>query len=886
MSTPNLKMLIDRLDTSCKQSLESATEICLRRQHFNVELEHWLQALLSDNQNDFCKLLLQNNCSPSDIINGINHNLEKIKCGNEQTPAISPRVIDWINEAWLIASLEHNLTQITIGTLLLALVQNPILNQLCLNISSEFAKLATDKVKEQFVALSQQPIASDHDKHAIPKVDNTALQQFAIDLTELAQSSKLDAAVCREKEVQQIMQILARRRQNNAILVGDPGVGKTAIVEGLALRVIKGDVPDLLNDVKIYSLDLGLLQAGASIKGEFEKRLKALIDEVKSAAQPIILFIDEAHTLIGAGGQSGQNDAANLLKPALARGELHCIAATTWREYKQYFENDAALTRRFQVVKVLEPEVDAAVYMLRSMITSLEKHHNVLILDKAIKQAVNLSKRYISDRFLPDKAISVLDTACARVASQHNTTPALVEQKQKYIAQLEMELTQLAKESAHGIVPDVSLTDLSNKLDELRIELTQLTESWQTQSQLVQQIIDLTQKLRNYASIKEYVQPNELQKHLQERQEQLKTEQCVYKFIHPYVDDEIVADVISQWTDIPVGNMLKDQAQRFIDLQNELSHKIIGQHVVIEKIANIMKTAGANLMDPNKPMGVFLFIGPSGVGKTETALVLAESLFGNKSKIITINMSEFKEAHKVALLTGAPPGYVGYGEGGILTEAVRRKPYSIVLLDEMEKAHPSVQDIFYQVFDKGVLQDSQGRIVNFKNTLIIMTANCCDKVITENWLRNPDSLRQAGFDEMIQSELLKTFKPAFLGRIKVMPYIPLDEQAIIEIANIKLQQIEERLSKHYQIRLKMTDSASHAIANHCISALIGARKIDAILNEFFLPKLAELVLNQLSDKNVIAQITINYSKKEKWQFKPEYNCENPDYAMEIANLPA
>lgn len=855
MGNLNLNALVSKLLAECKLTLESAAVFCLERMHYDIEIEHWLKILVNDEKSYFAILLAQNNCDTATIYNGIDKRLEKLKKGNEQTPTISHRVIDWLNEAWSIGSLDYQLSTIDSGLLLIALIREPILNQIAVNISNEFDKLSAEILQQQYFQLVKSQ-TNNSTKQTVTTTNSTALDEFAIDLIEQAKSGKLDPAICREDEIHQMMQILSRRRQNNAILVGEPGVGKTAIVEGLALRIANNDVPELLKDVRIYSLDLGLLQAGASIKGEYEKRLKNVIKDIKNSPFPIIVFIDEAHTLIGSGAQSGQNDAANLLKPALARGELHCIAATTWREYKQYFENDAALTRRFQVVSVDEPDNQAATFMLRSLAASFERHHKVFILDEAIQQAVVLSDRYISDRFLPDKAISVLDTACARIASQQTSFAGPIEKRRREIAQLTLEKQQLEKEITYGVAHCERLNELNTRIERETNDLQQLTEQWEYEKAFIQETLSLVGEVsdENTALIRQKLSEYQDESH----------------FIHPFVDIATVAQVIADWSGIPVGNMLKSQAQRILDLQEELTAKIIGQDQALIEVTAAMKTAGAKLMDPSKPLGVFLFAGPSGVGKTETALVLAESLFGDRKKIITLNMTEFKEEHKVALLTGAPPGYIGYGEGGKLTEAVRRDPYSIILLDEMEKAHPSVQDIFYQVFDKGMMQDSQGRIVNFKNTLIIMTANSASELIIDYALTDKGFLNDEKFQEEMQNELLKTFKPAFLGRIKVIPFSLLDETAVAKIASMKLKTIANRLYQQHHIKLEITAQASDAIVQQSLNHLIGGRQIDALLNQFILPKLSAYVLTQIIADEKIESIYVDYTKETGWLFETSH----------------
>lgn len=869
-----LKILISKLDNTCKTSLEQAVNLCMQYTHYNVELEHWLLTLIRNHNNAFTQMLHLAQCNVARIEQDILSSLERLKKGNDQNPALSQRIIDLIHEAWLLSSLQYDGEQIHSGMLLSALAQSHTLSQLLQAISNEFEKLqSADMNTLMQKALNMQTHSSadtsdesgSHTNKANTKTP--ALDQYTTNLNEQAKSGKIDEAIGRENEIRQVIDILARRRQNNAILTGEPGVGKTAIVEGFALRIVKGDVPDSLKEVVIHSLDLGLLQAGASVKGEFENRLKQLITDIKNAPYPIILFIDEAHTLIGAGGQSGQNDAANLLKPALARGELRSIAATTWAEYKQYFEKDAALTRRFQVVNVDEPNIPTAINMLRSLTPNLEQHHKIAILDEAVTLATTLSERYITARQLPDKSISVLDTACARVASKQTTTPAQLEANQKHLQQLNLELARLEQESLSQSQLDhrdriKALKSDSQKLEKLN---QQIDQQWQSEKKLVNQIIEFTQKLSNPKITP--AKQKSLQKSLKATQAKLSKIQSETPFVQAAVDGHAVAEVIADWTGIPVGKMMKDQGQTVMQLDQTLAQNIIGQDHAITTISESIKTSAAKLSDPDKPIGVFLFVGPSGVGKTETANLLAENLFGSRDKMTVINMSEFKEEHKISMLAGSPPGYVGYGEGGVLTEAVRRKPYSLILLDEMEKAHPGLQDVFYQVFDKGIMKDGQGRDINFKNTLIIMTSNACSESITK-LCENPEI--QANPDlilDQIESELMRTFKPAFLGRIKIVPYLSLAPEILHKIIGLKLAKVVNRIKTQYNVDLKIDAKVIQHIQSLCQHHSIGARQIDNIINHMILPELSSLLLDTVLNDIKINQIMINMSKDKQFHFK-------------------
>lgn len=846
-----LKTLISKLNNTSKQALEQSANICIQRQHYNIEIEHWLSVLLDDNDSKIVFILNKAQCNIDKVKKDINFSLEKLKTGNDQTPAISNRVIDWINQAWLIASLDYQGQQIDSGILTYALFNDHVLTQIIKSISNEFEKLDGDIIKTLMLEHDEQDqVSTDTTKI---KPNTKALAQFTINLNEQAKQGKIDQVIGREDEIRQMIDILSRRRQNNVILTGEPGVGKTAIVEGLALKIVEGDVPDILKNVVIHNLDMGLLQAGASVKGEFENRLKNLIDEVKASPVPIILFIDEAHTMIGAGGQAGQNDAANLLKPALARGELRSIAATTWAEYKLYFEKDAALTRRFQVVKVEEPNIDNATKMLRALAPNLEKHHQVTILDSAIIHATILSERYISGRQLPDKSISVLDTACSRVAGKLKATPTQIEKYQKDIELTEAEITRLKQEEKQGM----SHNDIPQKvkhIDDINKKLQQLNQQWQAEKQIVDNILELT------------TQDDPDKKQFKQLYNKLKKTQKDNPLLQAFVDDAVVAEVISDWTGIPVGNMVKDEAAQILQMQDTLKQKIVGQDQAIATISNVVKTASLKLSDPNKPLGVFLLVGPSGVGKTETAITLAEQVFGSKDKMTVINMSEFKEEHKISMLSGSPPGYVGYGEGGVLTEAVRRKPYSLILLDEMEKAHPSIQDVFYQVFDKGMLRDGQGRDINFKNTLIVMTSNACSDLITHLCLQSDNRPTLAEISKAIEHELLKTFKPAFIGRVNVIPYMPLDKPALSDIIKLKLNTIKKRFVKQHKIDLSFADNYVEFLINCTSQHVIGARLIDNLINSQLLPLLSDIFLEQMLNKKRLTKVIVDFTEQNKLSF--------------------
>ena len=848
-----LKTLINKLNDTSRHALEQSASICMQREHYNIEIEHWLSLLLDDKDSVLVYILSQAKCDFDKLKQDINNNLEKLKTGNDQTPAISNRVIDWINQAWLITSLDYKGQKINSGMLLYALFNDHTLIQIAHAISGEFDKLDSDLIK-RIMESSEKDIP--HETVENIKNPSKALAQFTINLNEQAKLGKIDQVIGREDEIRQMIDVLSRRRQNNVILTGEPGVGKTAIVEGLALKIVQNDVPDILSNVVIHSLDMGLLQAGASVKGEFENRLKSLISEIKSSTKSIVLFIDEAHSIVGAGGQAGQNDAANLLKPALARGELRSIAATTWSEYKLYFEKDAALTRRFQVVKVEEPSTENAIKMLRALAPSLEKHHQVTILDSAITQATILAERYISGRQLPDKSISVLDTACSRVAGKLNATPVPIEKYKKEIELLHDEINRLKQEQRQGIKHHI-INQKLKEIDKINKTLEQMESQWRAEKEIIVDIL----MLRDESLEQKNTDKNKFSKLYKILQKIQKDK----PLLQPFVDDMVVAEIIADWTGIPMVNMIKNEAEQILQMKETIKEKIIGQDQALETICNVIKTASLKLTDPNKPLGVFLLVGPSGIGKTETAITLAEHVFGSREKMTVINMSEFKEEHKISMLAGSPPGYIGYGEGGVLTEAVRRQPYSLILLDEMDKAHAGIQDVFYQVFDKGILKDGQGRDVNFKNTLIVMTSNACSELLTELYTsNNPDF---SNVNKAIESELLKTFKPAFIGRINIIPYMPLDKDALRNIVRLKLEKIIQRFSLQHNINLGFSDNYINYLESCANQHMIGARLIDNLINTQLLPVLSDLLLEQMLNKKRLIKIKVDFTEKRKFSFE-------------------
>ncbi|HRM31549.1 MAG TPA: type VI secretion system ATPase TssH, partial [Acinetobacter johnsonii] len=773
-------------------------------------------------------------------------------------------IIRLLEQAWLLASAEQN-PVIRTGHILVALLTAPDLHQMALRASSQFELFPIDTMKHKFLDLCSNSIEQDVLQETAPsesiepaqhlaKNKTPALDQYTINLTQKAQSGLIDPVIGREFEIRLMLDILMRRRQNNPILTGEPGVGKTAVVEGLALKIVNNQVPDALKNVQLHTLDMGLLQAGASVKGEFENRLKQVIQEVQSATHPIILFIDEAHTLIGAGGQAGQNDAANLLKPALARGELRTIAATTWAEYKQYFEKDAALSRRFQVVKVEEPTEDVAIDMLRAMLPVMANHFNLNIDDEAIVTAVHSSHRYISGRQLPDKAISVLDTAAARVALTQNAQPVKLDQILAQQHNLKLEYEILENEHKNLPIHHERLHDLKQKLAQLDCEIEHTQTQWQKERALVEQIKRLQQDTT----------ANNDQKEIAALREELSNVQGQNPLVFERVNTQIINEIISDWTGIPVGNMVNDEIKQILSLESKLAERVMGQDSALHQLVQGIKTSKAKLDDPNKPQGVFMLVGPSGVGKTETALALASELYGGESHLITINMSEYQEAHTVSSLKGAPPGYVGYGQGGVLTEAVRRNPYSVVLLDEIEKAHNDVQELFYQVFDKGTLEDGEGRIIDFKNTTIILTSNVGSNAIMQACLNQPIETwpTAESLAEQLKPSLYKQFKPAFLGRMRIVPYFPLHDDLLVQIIHHKIKKITSRLEKQYQTKVQYSEELVELLLSRCTEVDSGARNVDHILNASILPALATEILMALAADHLPKVIQIDVKDDE------------------------
>ncbi len=920
----NLKSLVGRLNDVTRNALEGAAGLCLSRTNYDVEIEHILAKLLEQDDTDLHKIAAHFEVNVDRLTKDVSVALDRLKSGNSRTPGLSDRIPQWIQDAWLLASVDFGAARVRSGHLILALLANERFARIAREVSREFDHISLEKLQSDLptitgdsseardaAALGEAGGVSDGAPVASGVPGKTkALDQYTEDLTAKAAAGKIDPVLGRDFEVRQIVDILTRRRQNNPILTGEAGVGKTAVVEGFALRISQGDVPDLLKNVAVRTLDLGLLQAGAGIKGEFENRLKSVIDEVKASPQPIIMFIDEAHTMIGAGGAAGQNDAANLLKPALARGELRTIAATTWAEYKKYFEKDAALARRFQVVKVEEPDEAKAIAMMRGIADKMEGHHNVRILDEAIVECVKLSNRYITGRQLPDKSVSVLDTACAKVAIGQGATPAPVEDATRRIQNLTSEIDSLEREQVTGAGHDERLAELKGERTKTEEELATLKEQWEKEKKLVDEIRNIRLKLEMTrvdakladavasggtsaavesaaaataeadaapgddgataaAPAPEAAKPADtefLKKELARLNAELKQMQGENPLMQPVVNGQSVAEVISGWTGIPIGKMVADEINAVLNLHETLRERVLGQDHALEAISQRIRTSRAGLTDPKRPIGVFLLVGTSGVGKTETALALAESLYGGERNLITINMSEYQEAHTVSSLKGAPPGYVGYGEGGVLTEAVRRKPYSVVLLDEVEKAHPDVMELFFQVFDKGVLEDGEGREIDFKNCIILLTSNVGTDTIMK-LCADPDTKPGPdGLVEAVKPELVKAFKPALLGRMVTVPYYPISDDILRLIIKLQLGKIKKRIADNHGAAFSYDDSVIDTVAKRCTDVDSGARNVYNILTGTLLPEMSGEVLSRMASGDGIKSVHVTVDGDEKFAY--------------------
>jgi type VI secretion system protein VasG len=923
----DLKSLVSKLNDTVRRALENAAGLCQSRTHYNVEIEHWLLKLLETPNTDLAAILRRWEIDASRVSRALTAAIDKFKTGSSRMPTLSPQVMDLIRSAWMLATIEYGTYRVRSGHVVCALLSDDSLGRMARESVATLEQISAESLRRELrdivantaeaeAELAAEPGAVGPVRPGAPGAPRVpgapsrtpSLDQFTIDLTARAKRGQIDPVLGRDAEIRQVIDILMRRRQNNPILTGEAGVGKTAVVEGFACRVAEGDVPPPLKNVAIRTLDLGLLQAGAGVKGEFENRLKSVIEEVKSSPRPIIVFIDEAHTIIGAGGAAGQGDAANLLKPALARGELRTIAATTWAEYKKYFEKDAALARRFQVVKVEEPTESACVEMMHGLVATLEQHHKVRILDEALVDAVRLSHRYISGRQLPDKAVSLLDTAAARVAIGHSAVPPAVEDCRRRIQQLTTNIDILTRENQAGADNQAQIDELVEQKTEAEKELAALEARWKEESELVGRIRAVRQQLetglaqpatpppsplpgqpaapaapaplapaqapagdgQKPAAAAPQLTPEERQRlraELAELTPKLKQLQGERPLMQVCVESQTIAEVVSGWTGIPVGRMVTDEIRTVLSLKDLMEQRIVGQSHALEAIAQRIRTSRANLTDPRRPIGVFLLVGPSGVGKTETAIVLAELLYGGDQNMTVINMSEFKEEHKVSLLMGSPPGYVGYGEGGVLTEAVRRRPYSVVLLDEMEKAHPGVQDIFYQVFDKGSLRDGEGRDIDFKNTVILMTSNAATDLVMKLCADPETCPDAAGLAEALHPELLKTFKPAFLGRVALVPYFPLSDATMRTIVELQLGRIRRRVKENHRAEFRYDPELVAGIASRCTEVASGARNVDHILTRTLLPEMSAEFLARMAEGQAIAAVQVSLDSDGSFRYK-------------------
>jgi type VI secretion system protein VasG len=873
MAPLNLKVLVERLNPMCRKALEAAAALCHTNTHYEVEIEHFLFKLLENDSGDIAAILKYFEIEKDRVQSQLTGTLSRFKTGNGRTPALSARLPKLLAKSWLNASIDFGCDQVCSGHLMLTLLTKPYFSATLLTSAAELGHIKVSVLEESLAEITAN---SDERKYSQSSVANAsatglgpgpalgtgALDQYTIDLTERARAGLIDPVIGRDAEIRQMADILIRRRQNNPILTGEAGVGKTVVVDGFALRVAQDDVPGPLKGVTVRTLDLGLLQAGAGVKGEFENRLKEVIKEVKASPVPIILFIDEAHTMIGAGGAQGAGDAANLLKPALARGELRTIAATTWAEYKKYFEKDAALSRRFQVIKIEEPDEPQALLMMRAIAPLFEAHHQVTITDQALTDAVRLSMRYISGRKLPDKSVGVIDTACARVAMGFNSVAPPVEAAQREIDRIDRELKRLHDEQLIGRDHGTRIENLEQAKERTHNELTNLQERWNRESDLVERIQDLRRQIRQEAADNQTQDLVTHQSALQELEEQLKDLQGNQPLLRVEVDGQSISEVISGWTGIPTGRMLSDEIPMVLNLEQGLQKRIIGQDQALGAIARVVRTAHAGIDDPAKPTGVFLLVGPSGVGKTETALALSELLYGGEQNMVTINMSEYQESHTVSGLKGSPPGYVGYGEGGVLTEAVRRRPYCVVLMDEIEKAHPDVTELFYQVFDKGMLEDGEGRKIDFKNTLIVLTSNIGTELIMERCYHDPANAPDAHtLKTLLTPVLQKRFKPAFLGRLQVVPYYPIHDDVMRRIIRLKMDRIAERVRTNGDIALTYGDELVDMVAARCTEVDSGARNVDHILTDTLLPDLSRRILEKMAAEEQIRTIHVTTGGK-------------------------
>jgi type VI secretion system protein VasG len=879
MITKDLKKLLEKLNDHTTRALESAAGFCIGRGHYEVSIEHLFLKLLEDGSGDLPHIFARFNSDPGPFWDAMIKRLETFRAGNSGRPTISPVLLQLVESAWITGSIHHDYPEIRSGNLMEAFLEHESLRA---PYANELSAIRGDELRQDFMSIvagsaEDAPAKLSVARHEAVKTKRegeNALDLYTTDLTGNARDGKIDPVFGRDKEIRQMIDILSRRRKNNPILVGEAGVGKTAVVEGLALRIVQGDVPSNITDVEIRGLDLGLLQAGAGVKGEFENRLKSVIQQVKEAPKPIILFIDEAHTLIGAGGAAGTSDAANLLKPALARGELRTIAATTWSEYKRYFEKDAALERRFQMVKVDEPSAEVAITMLRGIKSKYEAHHGITVSDEAVSTTVKLAERFISGRQLPDKAVDLLDTSAARVHMGQTAKPAALDDAERQVKYLDVKIAALQRDVDTGVLRDgVHLAAMRDEREKAHQARMNLEQRWNKERELVEKIGALRKELATLTSTpadgRAPAPPDGKSDTLRQSIDTLKATlhamQGEDPLVYADVDGTIAAQVVADWTGIPVGSMMKDEAQVLLNLETRLCERILGQDEAIRQVADTIRTAKAGMRNPEAPIAVFLFAGPSGTGKTECARTVADVLFGGERFVITINMSEYQEAHTVSQLKGSPPGYVGYGEGGILTEAVRQRPYSVVLLDEVEKAHRDVMNLFYQVFDKGFMRDGEGREIDFKNTIIMMTSNLGSdvfmQVCTEDEHPTPDQLREA-----IHPQLVNHFQAALLARMKVVPFYPLRKETMKGIVRMKLSQIGKRLRDAHNMSFVFESAVVDRIADRCTEVDTGARNVDFVIDRTVLPDVSKALLAKMAEQQVPATLTLGINEAGEFTY--------------------
>ena len=859
----DIKSLLSRLNDFCTNTLQAGAGLCVSRTHYEVTVEHFILKLIEDPRSDISLIFKQFEIESGAVLKKIEAGLEELKTGNSSRPVFSPRLLDLFQDGWMVTSIELDENDIRSGAILLAVLERPQ-SYISGNYGELLKEISIETLKEQFFAitkgsneaLSAEKMPSSKPGAGEPQKSGSFIDRFCNNFTEKALQGDIDPVFGRDEEIRQMIDVLSRRRKNNPICVGEPGVGKTAVVEGLALRITQDDVPDVLKNATLLELDMGLLEAGAGMKGEFENRLKGVISEVKANENPVILFIDEAHTLIGAGGSAGGSDAANLLKPALARGELRTVAATTWGEYKKYFEKDPALARRFQPIKLDEPSVEDTELILRGLKPGYETTHNVIITEAAVKAAAEFSDRYIAGRFLPDKAIDLIDTGCARVKINLSTKPPALEDKERAIQAFERTKTAMERDRDNNMAIDEEAYEtILADIDQYTEDADAIKDSWEKEKQAAQTVLELRAELQA-ADKNDANAIDEIKSKLVQADTELAELQGENALMQLEVNENIIARVVSDWTGIPLGKMLKDEAENIVNLDKRLGERVKGQDHALQAIAEVIQASKAGIKNPNQPMGVFLLAGPSGVGKTETGLAIADLLFGSEKNSVTINMSEFQEGHTVSRLIGSPPGYVGFGEGGMLTEAVRQKPYSVVLFDEVEKAHPDISNLFYQVFDKGVLTDGEGKEINFKNTVIILTSNLATDIIQE-MTADQDPIDIKEVISAVRPMLSKYFKPALLARMTVLPYVSLKPEVLSMIVELKLNKVQKTLKENNKIEMHFTDKVQDQITARCIEVETGARNIDYILNANIFPKISRELLTRMSTDGMPSRIILD-----------------------------